>query len=403
MKLLMTLMGYEYKKILKRKSTWIMVLFALATTLFSCFGDALGTYYVEGKPAYTHYEGIITDRAYDRALTGRELNGELIGEMQKAYGRIPDSPYKMASIEYETYARPYSRIRALVHSVTRYLTDEKGEMINEFDIDGTHFYELRSEAVQKQLEKKKLTQVEYQQHFKMNEKLTIPFTFRYTDGYRSCLSRMYTMGVLLLLTVTACLAPVFASEYTDRTDQLILASRYGKNKALLAKLFTGVSFAALLSLLLLFAETIPALMFYGFDGWNGPLLLVNIMTAYPFTLLEGVIILSGMAVLSAILTAGLCLFLSARLKSSFAVMLLLGTLITGSLFINIKEQYRILYQLNSSLPLNVMSANGTFSDYFFVIFGKCFAPYQALPVIYGIITLILLAGSYRCFKNHEIR
>lgn len=84
-------------------------------------------------------------------------------------------------------------------------------------------------------------------------------------------------------------------------------------------------------------------------------------------------------------------------------MLLLGTLITGSLFINIKEQYRILYQLNSSLPLNVMSANNTFSDYFFVIFGKCFAPYQALPVIYGIITLILLAGSYRGFKNHEIR
>lgn len=400
---LMTLTGYEYKKILKRKSTWIMIIFALATTLFSCFGDALGTYYVDGKPAYSHYEGILTDRAYARALTGRKLDGELIAEMQKAYGHVPDvTPYS-ATEEYETYARPYSSIRALVRGVTRYLTDETGEAPDDLKADGSRFYELRDQAVLNLLGEKKLTKAEFKAHMEMNDSLETPFIFRYTDGYRGVLSRMFTVGVLLILTVIACLAPVFANEYSDRTDQLILTARYGKNRALAAKLLAGVSFAVLLSLILLLAESIPALVFYGFDGWNAPLQLVNIMTTYPLTILEGVLVLCGLAVISAVLTAGMTLFLSARLKSAFAVMMVLGTFIILCLFIRVPEQYRILYQLDLSLPLTVLSLDGAFSGYFFVIFGRCFTPYQAIPVIYGIITAILLVCSYRCFKNHQIR
>ncbi len=399
---LKTLIGYEYKKIVIRKSFWITLFFAVGITLLSCFGDLMGNVYIEGKPVYSHYQEMKTDRAYARALAGREVGDTLIGEMQKAYGHVPDVPLYSATEDYQTYARPYSSIYYLVRSVLRYTVDETVTPGHILKFDGTDYYKQRDIAVQNLLKKENLTGLEMKKLLEMNEKVKTPLTFQYTDGYHSIMTRMYTIGIILFFAIIICLAPVFANEYSERTDQLLLTARYGKNKGILAKLITGISFGIGISIILLLIQSIPTLLLYGTDGWNAQLQVINVTTTYNLTVLESLLILCGMTVTASILISCICLFLSAKLKSSFGVVVIVGSFITLCLFLHVPQQYRILYQLVNTLPMNLIKAEGTFSDYFFIVFGKCFSVFQAVPVIYGFIAAILLISGYNSFKNHQI-
>lgn len=55
------LFQYELKKIAKRKLFWITVAASLLCVGLTVTSGLLGTYYVEGKPAETHYQMFKTD------------------------------------------------------------------------------------------------------------------------------------------------------------------------------------------------------------------------------------------------------------------------------------------------------------------------------------------------------
>jgi ABC-type transport system involved in multi-copper enzyme maturation permease subunit len=345
---------------------------------------------------------MITDRTYERELSGRELDEELISKMQEAYGYVPEVPLYSATEEYQTYARPYSAIYGLVRSVSRLILNTDDTELDALELEGSQYYVLREEAILNRLKEENLTIPEVKKHQEMNEQVKTPFVFRYTDGYNSILSRMYTIGMILTMALAICLSPVFANEFSDKTDQLILTSKWGKNKAILAKLLTGMSFGFIMTVIVLLVQIIPTLSIYGFDGWNAQIQLLNVMITYPFTVLEGVLIVCGMAVLSSLLITSLSLFLSARLKSASAVIVAISTYSIIIMFLNIPMQYRFLYQLVKAMPINILNKNGAFSDYFILVFGKCIPAYQAVPVIYGLVSVCLLVLGYRAFKNHQI-
>ncbi len=397
-----TLVGYEYKKLILRRSTWIVISLTILITLFSCFGDVLGTVYVEGEPVGSHYEQMIIDRDYARKLTGREIDEALISEMQEAYSLVPEGTLYTASEEYQTYARPYYPIYNLVRKVTREFLNADGSELNELELDGSRYYELRKEAIQKKLEKGFLTDIEVKEHLERIEQVKTPFVFEYADGYSSIIRRMYTIGILLTMALATCIAPVFANEIANKTDQLILTSRWGKNKVILAKLFTGMTFGFIMTIVVLLVLVFPTLCIYGFDGWKAPLQLWDVMTTYPVTALEAVLILCGLAVASSMMITGLSLYLSAKLKNAAAVVTSISFLTILIMYISIPDQYRFLSQLVRGLPNNIMDISMAFTDYFVLIFGKCIPLYQTVPVIYGFVIVLLLVFGYRSFKNHQI-
>lgn len=51
------LFRYELKKILKRRMVWMAFALCLVGIGVSATSSLFGTYYVEGKPVETHYEG----------------------------------------------------------------------------------------------------------------------------------------------------------------------------------------------------------------------------------------------------------------------------------------------------------------------------------------------------------
>ena len=106
---------FEYKKIFKRKSAVIGIIFVYVFSVITCILPIVGNHYVEGSAAESKYEAIKTDKAYAMAITGREIDTELILEMSEAYSHIPEGVENYsATKEYNTYARPYSEIYRIV-------------------------------------------------------------------------------------------------------------------------------------------------------------------------------------------------------------------------------------------------------------------------------------------------
>jgi hypothetical protein len=96
------------------------------------------------------------------------------------------------------------------------------------------------------------------------------------------------------------------------------------------------------------------------------------------------------------------MFLSAKLKNAFGVITIISIFTMICLFLNISSQYRFLSQLIDILPLKVTSESSIFTDYFYVVFQHCFTTYEIVPVIYGLLSIILLLFSYQSFKNQQI-
>lgn len=396
------LLKYEYKKIWKRKSTGISLLLLLILTLAIGMTGITGYSYVDGKKAASHYDDMVTDRAYEKALAGRNIGKELILEAQEGYSHIdPDSRYTLTE-EYQEYARPYSAIRALVLPVYcpgNTMDIHQLLMLKEADAQG--FYELRNARLLKNLQSLNLTKKEEALHLKLNAGLKTPFIFEYTEGYHSFLSSVFPVALFILFITAVCLAPVFAGEYTANTAQLILSAKR-RNRETAAKLTAGITFSVLISILYLSILLLEGCIIYGFEGAGAPVQLVNIMTAYPLTMLGscGLLILCNAAV--NLLLAGITLLLSSKFKSPFGVIVLVSALLFAPLFIKVSENIRNLYDLVRMLPVNMLDINVVFGSYLYRVFNFTLVPYLFIPLFSLVLTCLFLLFARRSFHRHQV-
>lgn len=236
------LVKMEYRKLFQRKLVWITIAVLTAGCIFAGISGLLGKYYINGEQVDTHANMLRTDTAYARRLSGQAVDDALIGRMQEAYGKVPqDAQLYVATSEYQTYARPYSEIHNFVLRIAenRWDTVTSGEL-----------YDLRRAAVEQGWTKMFLTAAEKTYLSGLEDQLTVPFTYRYDDGYTNYLSLLYMVAVLMLLGVAVCVPQIFSEEYSRRTDSLIASSPLGKKPLYLAKIVTGLTFSLGLALLL---------------------------------------------------------------------------------------------------------------------------------------------------------
>lgn len=99
MKEFWTLVSFEYRKILGKRSVKIALLLTLFLSVFSIWGTLMGSYYIEGELFESNAEAMKKDRAYARELSGRILDDKLLMEAADAYQTIPDSAAVYQSTE----------------------------------------------------------------------------------------------------------------------------------------------------------------------------------------------------------------------------------------------------------------------------------------------------------------
>lgn len=405
MKHFMSLVCFEYRKIWNKKSAVLTLALVLFFSIISVWGTLLGNAYIDGEIYESNYEGMIKEREYARAITGRSLDSALLLEAAAAYASIPeDANVYQSTQEFKKNARHYSAIYVIARQVYRNSSKQFGaqEFGKLTPLQAEQFYEARRETVEQIIDSTQMSSKAKNYLLEQDKKLKTPLRFSYMDGYTRFLSILYTTGLMAAFAMAICIAPLFSGEYTSGADQLILSSKYGKGALIYAKLFTGFTFAGGLSLLLTLQTYIQCLLTFGPDGSNTPIQVYMPLCVWSLTMKQAVFIHGLCVFFACLFTAAVTMVLSAKLRSPFGVIILVSILLFLPLIIRMPAQPLLPYQLFQLLPSNMMAFESIIDLQQYELFGLVIPPYIMMPAFATVCAAALTPFSYRAFKKHQI-
>ena len=399
-----TLVNFEYKKILRKRSVQFMLLLTVLVTMFSVVGTLLGDYYVDGKPYESYYDAMVKDRAYARMISGRLLDTTLIMETVNAYAQLPESDVYQSTKEYQTIARPYSpiygTIRSVFNTASKRFNMEDFQVLTEAQADS--FYSIRREKLEQSVLQTQMGEKSKERILAIDDQVITPFTFSYTDGYTRYFVMVNTLGLISAFVMAVCLSPLFSGEYSSGADQLILSTKQGKNKLIFAKLFTGFSLTVILGLVLLSLAFCLSLAVFGSEGANAPLQLYMIFSPYPLTMRQTALLLTVVSLFAYQMTAAITMLLSAKLKSSFGVIVLVSIFLIAPMLGTVSERNILLYNLYHLFPTQMTSLWSAVDVIQYEFENLVIHPYVFHPLFAIALCVLLTPLAYHSFKHHQI-
>ena len=229
-----------------------------------------------------------------------------------------------------------------------------------------------------------------------------PWIFSYSDGYTRFMTIMATSGVMAAFVMVICLAPLFAGEYSNHTDQLLLSARYGKGKLIKAKFFTGFSMTGIVTLLVTLQSYVQSMLTFGFDGGNANVQIYDALFPYPLTLKQAALLQSICVFFACMCMSALTMFFSSGMKSAFGVIILSVLLLCVPMFVKVSAYPLLGYLLFHLMPANMMQYDYIFSMIPYEIAGVVIPPYVMMPVAALCLCIILIPFAYRGFKHHQV-
>lgn len=399
---LSTLYQYEMKKIMRRKIFWITLAVCMLCIVFTVTAGLIGSQDVkrdgEVVDSVSYYEMILTDRAYERSLSGRPIDQELLEETMAAYKKIPYSMEFYTSLEeYHRYARPYSAI----FNVIRGWTNLDADSAMKWTPSEAALYGMRTEDLLENWQELQLTDHEIAFWQEQEAKLELPFIYQYHDGYRIALSRLLTVGLTMLLFIAICLSGMFSEEHIRRTDQLILSSVNGRDAAYWAKILSGITVAGGGAFVMALAAVGLSMGIYGTDGFQTIIQIAMKQYSWPMTVGEAMLISYGLLLVTAVFMSILVMVGSEVLKSSVAVLAITAAAIVLGMYVSVPDKYRVLAQIWDYLPTNFLIVSNVLDVRPVTIAGSCFLSWQIVPVVYlvaGILTAFAGKGIFRRYQ-----
>ena len=251
-------------------------------------------------------------------------------------------------------------------------------------------YRERETVIRDLMKEEKLTDEEILWWKAENSKIDTPFTYRYCQGIINLAQGMSLTLMCIMLISALCLSTVFTIEHRQRTDQIVISCMNGRKETFFLKIAAGLTIVIGCSILSAVLLTGLIAILYGVDGLDAIVQMEFPLSAYSFTMGQFIIVQMVVLISAAILFAAFSMAMSEVVKNSLAVMgIMVGVFIFGQLEI-IPPRFRLLAQINDMLPSNQISI-WTLTKYRIVGFGGHYVTiYVASPIIYVLISLILI-------------
>lgn len=406
-----TLIKYEFLKILRKKSTLIVMAASLLITAFF-FGLPVlqfQTYNQDGvlqgvagiqyeKEQYTEISVPLTNEYVTKTI--REVQ-ELFEDPENV-GYDGNEQFLIEDAYWNGIAPRESLLDLIARNYADPNVSAGYSALTDLDVsDGTDFYQARQDKIEKILNdsSKELSEAEKDYWRNLNSKVEEPFQYGYYEGWEVIISA-FELLMFAVLAVCIVIAPVFSGEYQAGTDAVLLSGKYGKTKLTTAKILAALFFGVLaftLHVLLAFGLPLAA---FGTDGWNLPLQINGTTVPYPLTFLEGTLINLGVIYLVLLAMIGVTLFLSARMKSPYLVLTVVVPVLFVPMFLSPNGTSGIYNLLVFLTPYKSLVPN--FGSYLSYQLGPVVLDAFAVrTVLYAVLALILLPLAGRGFRRHQ--
>ncbi|MCC0670351.1 ABC transporter permease subunit [Clostridioides sp. ZZV14-6045] len=410
-----TLIKFELKKIIRRKSTIAVILGSLVLSIFlfalmplkeKSYDDNgkeyRGLQAIElGKQQSKLNEGYITDKKVENSI--------------RKYQKIFNNPNNIvkdengfSNFKQDVYLRFFYPNKTFYNFITESYSepnDINSMILQSISLKNrTNFYKFRNEKVNTILNSEysdgNYTQKEKEFWLSKNKKINEPYLNGYYEGWNYFLLGRDLL-IFTILAICISIASVFSGEYQSGTDSVILSSKYGKTKVITAKIISSFLFGTIIFTINTIISIGILLLSFGVDGWNLPLQLTVSSTPYPVTFLQATLLSILVIYMILIALIGFTLLLSSCMKSPFPVLITDIALLFIPLFLKYSETNWLYNQILRILPSNAISFS--FSEYINYRFGSLIIDLPTMIIFTGLIlSIIILPFIKNNFRKHQV-
>ena len=405
------LVKYEFLKILRKKSTLIVMAVSLILTGF-LFGLPIMQYQTYNQDgAIKGADGIAYEKEQYADLSvplSEEYVAETIWEVQGLFENPDNVGYDgneqfLIGDAYWNKVAPREKLLNLIAN-TYSAPDEMWGYNNlpDLDIKGTSFYQTMEGKIQTMLNSSSRMLSNEQKEYwgSMAGKVDTPLQYGYYEGWEVIISS-FELLMFVLLAICIVVAPVFSGEYQSGTDAVILSAKYGKTRLATAKIAASFLFGTAAFILHIVLACGLPLAVFGVDGWNLPLQIANTTIPYPFTFLQATLINIGIIYLVLLAMVGLTLLLSAHMKSPYLVLVILIPILFIPMFLTPNGTTGAYNLTLFLLPYrSTMPELGKYISY--QLGSLVLDALTVRVVLYALLAVIMLPLARLGFKKHQV-
>ncbi|SFQ49721.1 ABC-type Na+ efflux pump, permease component [Lachnospiraceae bacterium XBB1006] len=401
----------EIKKILSKKSVWIMLVLGMVLIIVSELSNILplnqNYTYPDGSsmtPAQFYHK----ERKTCEELSGKRLDDAFLKKMRedirnflkgKEYIHYRDSDAgKYQGVWYAAEKLGYENIISLLYNQ---YGEEKFPIDCLMEDSAKQYYRRMRENLETEFAQSGLTEKESEYWRQKADQLKKPITYEYAHGIQTFLQMDSPLIWFAFLLIVVSLAGVFSEETVHRTDAMILSTKNGREPVCAAKLLAGATVAVVEMGIVLGGNFGAVLLTFGSKGLRGALMLVVQNTPWDITIGQALKLSFGFSMILAILFALVTMFLSQRLNNSLSVMAVqVGVLLVG--IFSIPASYGILSQIWSLRP-TAFSLRSFLAEYRLVeLGGRLFNAFQVAGVLYVAGSLLIVPIVFLGYKKMQI-
>lgn len=410
-----TLISYEKKKLLKRRST-VIVCLLMVLCIFGISRVVVSDehYYAEGGTELIGIEAIRAERAVTQEQAG-PLTQERIKDTLRHYHTVNNDPANYNSetgnLSNEAFCKeimPYRRLLLLLTKVYAPGQYDMSMLDNVPEEMADSFYETRHANVKALLDAEITTgnysQAEKDTALKLDKQVSEPFAFDYKAGWQALLARAFSMSFMLIaLAVCVIISPVFAWEYQTGADAVVLSAKRGRGETVRAKIAAGFLVTSGVYALGVCVLFLCVLIPFGPGGWDCEFQLLSETSFYPLKVWQVVLYAIAVNYLIVLSVMAFVMLLSAVCKTPFAAVIVSMLCTVVPMFFPTSSTSSLLNHILILLPARAMETYTVFSTYLFFSVGKtvitlpCVIPIAALAVI-----VLALPFAHGRFCRHQV-
>lgn len=406
------LVKYEFLKILRKKSTLIVMAISLVLTAF-LFGLPImqfQTYNQNGVIKGT--EGIAYEKAQSEnysVLLTEDYITESIQEVQELFenpdnvGTDGNEKFLIGDAYWNEIAPGEKMLNLIAKAYSNPNEYVSYNHMPNLDVSkGANFYKAMEIKREKILNAASSDLSNEQKDYwrNMERNIDIPLQYGYYEGWE-IITTSFELLMFAILAICIVIAPAFSGEYQAGTDAVILSGKYGKTKLITAKIIASLLFGTMAFVLHIIVACGLPLISFGVDGWNLPLQIAGLTIPYPFTFLQATLINIGVIYLVQLAMIGLTLLLSAKMKSPYLVLIVLVPILFIPIFLT-PSGATGAYNLTLFL-LPYRATIPEFGKYISYQFGGLVLDtFSMRTIVYAALTVITLPLARLGFKKHQV-
>lgn len=398
------MLKFELKKIFSKRINQVLLAAVLVVTIIYS-GMAIGSMSYTDEEGQDH-TGIEAGRllAADKNQWKGDLTPETISQVIKEYKElsakypdgIPDTEYgKSVQSYYDIYdfvigiMTPDSEWN---ESVVYQLSDEQLQDI----------YTIYQDNMKKMVEEYGTTPEKRSYLESIYEKIEIPLTFEAKDSWDTMTMYAQTYVLLMAVIIGFLVAGIFSGEFRPGTEDVFLATKYGRSKAIKNKIIAGILVSTVVYWIGVGILSFISFAVMGTSGFFTPYQIDDPYSIYVMTYGEYYLLILVGGYIATMFCAALTMLVTVKMHTpNLAVCIPFFLLCMMPFIARVLPTFDAFFNLLPTVLTNIFNAVRT--PILFQIGPFVFRQISFLMFLYIVLFIVLLPFIYRSYSRYGIK